>query len=320
MDLAPAQHEWAQIGVLCREDVAAARVLDAGGARRFAKGAAVSTDFQNLFQMRAPYILHRPLSVAEADRVWEPFDPLLSTPRETDLVYFVRRLIRQGDVRRAGRLARTLTDPVIRQTAVGLTELAAGRERAAGLALRQAVQRDPQSEEAVAGLLHLHQAALTRGQSFSFTAQLGDSPAAAVLAGWRMADDAWQELRRLETQLAEIAVRHPLFVAATRLRARWRVASGESDLSQEALDLLEPLQAPTLQLEDLMLQARAGATVGQPQIALAAIREALPRLQRQPDRLAEVRQLLLSLDSVTVEDGTVKWRNDLLAQVDQLLL
>ena len=67
---------------------------------------------------------------------------MLTTPRETDLVYFVRRLIRQGDVRRAKRLAKTLTDPVMRQTAVGLTDLASGRERAAGLALRQALRLD----------------------------------------------------------------------------------------------------------------------------------------------------------------------------------
>ena len=61
-------------------------------------------------------------------------------------------------------------------------------------------------------------------------------------------------------------------------------------------------------------------TVDTPQMALAAIRDALPRLQRQPDRLREVRQFLLSLDVLTVEDGTVAWRNELLARVDQLLL
>ena len=169
-------------------------------------------------------------------------------------------------------------------------------------------------------MLSLHQPALSRGQSFSFTAQLGESPAAAVVEGWRLSGEAWQGLRRLETQLSQIDVRHPLFVAATRLRVSWRVDSGEADLAQEALDLLEPLQAPLLQLEELFLQARAGETAGKPQITLAAIRDALPRLRRQPVRLQEMRQLLLSLHSLKVEDGTAEWRNDLLSQVDRLLL
>ena len=175
---------------------------------------------------------------------------------------------------------------------------------------------EPEAEEALAGMLSLHQPALSRGQSFSFTAQLGESPAAAVVEGWRLSGEAWQGLRRLETQLSQIDVRHPLFVAATRLR----VDSGEADLAQEALDLLEPLQAPLLQLEELFLQARAGETAGKPQITLAAIRDALPRLRRQPVRLQEMRQLLLSLHSLKVEDGTAEWRNDLLSQVDRLLL
>ena len=88
----------------------------------------------------------------------------------------------------------------------------------------------------------------------------------------------------------------------------------------EALDLIEPLQAALRQPEDLLLQARAGQAAGQPQVALAAIRDALPRLRRQPVRLQEMRQLLLSLSSLKVEDGTVAWRNDLLSQVDTILM
>ena len=318
--LEPARREWAQMGVLCHQDIVAAQLLDATGARRFATDAPLSTDFYNLFQTRSPHILRRPLGAAGGERVFAPFDPLLTTPRETDLLYFVRRLIRQGDVPRAERLAKSLTDPVLRQTGVGLTDLAAGRRRAAELNLQRALRLDPHAEEALAGMLSLHQPALSRGQSFSFTAQLGESPAAAVVEGWRLSGEAWQRVRRLETQLSQIDVRHPLFVAATRLRVSWRVDSGEADLAQEALDLLEPLQAPLLQLEELFLQARAGETAGKPQITLAAIRDALPRLRRQPVRLQEMRQLLLSLRSLTVEDGTAEWRNDLLSQVDRLLL
>ncbi len=318
--LQPAHREWARMGVLCRQDIVAARLLDAAGARRFAADAPLSTDFHNLFKTRAPHILRRALGAAGSERVFAPFDPLLPTARETDLLYFVRHISRQGDARRAERLAKSLTDPVLRQTALGLTHLAAGRNRAAQLTLRQALRLDPHSEEALAGMLRLHRPAISRGQSFSFIAQLGESPAAAVVEGWRLSGEAWQDVRRLETRLSEIGVRHPLFVAATRLRVSWRVDSGEADLAQEALDLIEPLQAALRQPEDLLLQARAGQAAGQPQVALAAIRDALPRLRRQPVRLQEMRQLLLSLSSLKVEDGTVAWRNDLLSQVDTILM
>ena len=316
--LEPAHREWAQIGVLCRQDIAVARILDSEGARRFAKGAAVSTDFHNLFQTRSPQILNRPLGAAGAERVLGPFDPLLTTPEQADLLYFVRRLIRRGEVKRAERLAKVLIDPVKRQTAVGLTDFAAGRARAAELALQRAFRLDPQAEETLAGLLTLHQPGLSRGQSFSFTAQLEGNPAAtAVIEGWRLGGESWQGVQLLEAQLREIEVRHPLFVAASRLRVSWRVDSGDAKLAEEALDLLNSLLAPLYQPQDLLLKARAAEAAAKPQLALAAIRDALPRIQRQPVR---ARQVLLSLGSLSVEDGTVEWRNDLLSQVDRVLL
>ena len=141
-----------------------------------------------------------------------------------------------------------------------------------------------------------------------------------MIEGWRLSGEAWQGVRRLEAQLAEIDVRHPLFVAAARIRVGWRADSGDAKLAEEALDLLNSLLAPILQPQDLLLQARAGAAAGEPQVALAAIRDALPRLRRQPVRLRQVRQVLLSLGSVRVEDGTVEWRNELLSQVDRVIL
>ncbi len=319
--LEPAHQEWSQIGVLCRQDIAAARILDAEGARRFAKGAPVSTDSHNLFQTRSPKILRRPLGAAGADRVLGPFDPLLATTGEADLLYFVRRLIRKGEVKRAERLAKVLSEPVMRQTAVGLTDFAAGRARAAQLALQRAFRLDPQNEEVLAGLLNLHQPGLKRGQSFSFTAQLEGNPAAAaVIEGWRLSGESWQGVQGLEAQLAKIDVRHPLFVAASRLRVRWRTDSGDVKLAEGALDLLNFLLAPLYHPLDLLLKARAGAAVGKSPVALAAIRDALPRIRRQPERLQEARQVLLSLGSLKVEDSTVEWRNDLLSQVDRVLM
>ena len=115
-------------------------------------------------------------------------------------------------------------------------------------------------------------------------------------------------------------MRHPLFVAASRLRVSWRVDSGDAKLAEEALDLLNSLLAPLYQPQDLLLKARAAEAAAKPQLALAAIRDALPRIQRQPVRLRQARQVLLSLGSLSVEDGTVEWRNDLLSQVDRVLL
>ncbi|MCZ6506530.1 MAG: fused MFS/spermidine synthase, partial [Acidobacteria bacterium] len=153
--LTEAPLEWAEIGVLCREDIVAARVLDEAGARRFAAGARPSTDSLNLLRSRSPGVLGRALTHPAAQRILARYEPLRTPPEGLDLPYLVRRLIRQGAVERVRLLAKTMADPPARHTATGLAELAAGRRDAGEFSLREALELDPTAPEALDALLGL---------------------------------------------------------------------------------------------------------------------------------------------------------------------
>jgi spermidine synthase len=305
--------ELARIGMLCPEDVLAARVLDAEGARSFADGAPPVTDARNLLRLRSPRVLREPLG-AGGDTVLAPFDPLAGQLDGGDGLYTVRSLIRQGALPRARRLADGLTDLVAHDVAVGLAEIGAGRPRPAAAALRRALELDRSNAEAGAALLQLQQAT-AGGPSPLLQARFTADPAAAVLEGWRAADSRdWQRLQRLEARLAGIGLRHPLFVAATRLRALWRVESGDADLGRQALAILDPLLPPIPGPEDLLLRARAGFTAGETRLALASVDEALPKLRRWPAMKQQARAFVEGLSDLGEDEA---WRRELLARFDE---
>ncbi len=292
---------WAHLGVLCREDLLAARVLDAPGARRLAAEGRPSTDFLNLFRTRSPKILRKPLEPAALDRMLAPYDALPAGSADVDHLLLIRRLIRRGAADRARRLAEALPDPVARATAIGLAKLA--RDQSAGeLELRDALRLapgsgDPRALEALYGLLVArYRTAIRGGEPVSFTEHFASDPGAAVIAGWRAsgAGDR-QAVRRLEQRLAAIDPRHALFEEATRLRVEWRVESGEPEAAAEALNLLEALLVPAPRPADLLLQARAAAAAGDARKALAAVDEALPRLERGSGLARQAAKILRSL-------------------------
>ncbi len=305
---------WARLGVLCLEDVLAARVLDAEGARRFAADGRPSTDFLNLFRTRSPKVLENPLKAAAADRILAPYDPLLETDLDVDRLVLIRGLIRRGAADRARRLAEASPDPIIRATGIGLTKLA-GDGSAGELELRDALglaagDSDPRAREALhALLLARYRPAIRAGEPVSFTERFPTDPAAAVIAGWRAAGTGDRRaLRVLEQRLAAVDARHPLFHEATRLRAEWRIESGQGETAAEAMTLLEPALSPVGRPADLLLYARAAVDAGQPKRALAALGEALPRLERGSGPAREVAEVLRSLPP---GDGVDEWRQEL---------
>jgi spermidine synthase len=303
LDVAP--EEWAELGVHRREDLVAARILDEPGARRFAAGARPSTDSLNLLRSRSPGVLGRSLTHASAQRILAPYDPLRQPPEELDLAYLVRRLLRQGSVERGRLLAESLEVPLERLTATGLAALAAGRRDAAEFSLREALRIDSRDPVVLAALLTLYRPAIVRGEPVSFVRRFAADPEAALIEGWQLSGaQRWPAVRRLEERLAAVDARHPLYEPATRLRAAWRIESGERPLGHEALTLLEPLLAPVAQPVDLLLHGRAAAALGRPRAALAAVGEALPRIAAGSATMREAEKLLGSLPR---NEATREW-------------
>ncbi len=315
--LAAAPRQWAQIGIFHGEDVLASRVLDAGGAPGFAAGAPVSTDAHNLVRVRSPRVLKNPLGAAGAASLLAPYDALLTAPVGGDGLYLVRRLIDQGAVQRARLLAEALPDPVAQQTALGLADLAAGDRGTGEFKLREALELDPQAPEALFGLLlHVYRPAIVRGRPVSFVERFADERVRAVVEGWRLSEAGdWRAIQRLDDRLAAFDSRHPLFMSAARLRAAWRVDSGQAELAREAVTVLEALLSPRPSAGDLLLRARAAVAVGDAPAALAAVGEAVPWLARGSEVELEARSILRSLQSA--DEAIESWRRDLERRLKQ---
>jgi hypothetical protein len=287
---------WARFGVLCAEDVLAARVLDPAGARGFAAGAAPITDLHNRFQTHAPRILRRALGSDRAERLWAPHLPELDRLDGVDVPYLLLRVIRNGDVARARSLAAGLADPTARRVALGRAALAGGDREAGEYALREALRLDPQNRDVLAALLGFYRPAIVAGEAVAFGERFTADPEAAVIAGWRAsAAGDWTAVRALESRLADIGFRHPLFEESLRLRAAWRSESGDPGLAGDAVALLEPILAPSPRVPDLLLRARAAAAAGETEIALATLDEALPRVPRGSELAKRWHQILRRL-------------------------
>ncbi|MEM7349701.1 MAG: fused MFS/spermidine synthase [Acidobacteriota bacterium] len=328
--------KWQRLGVLVPEDIITARLLDAEGSRRFARGSSgatpLNTDSNNLLQTQAPRILRQPLGAEGARRLLADFDPLGQLPSDADNVYLVRRLIRDKAIHRARRLAAVLHDPTQREVALALTHIASGRPRLGEKMLSSAFELNEarlagDSAEAAGALFLLKRQEIKQGRvPQRLAARLDTDPvSAAVVEGWRLNHlRNPRAIRRLEPALALAGPRHPLFEVATALRIAWRQATGEPNLAKEALELFEPVLAHGVQGGSGLLQrARLSMAAQMPDATLASLLELGAVLQRQtrdsPARLQLAQRalgVLSTLNPLTRDDPRV---TDLEAQLSNLI-
>jgi hypothetical protein len=273
--------DLAAIGVFGPEDTAAALFLDEEGVAALAEGVRPNTDDDNRLAMRSPRILGEALGSLGADRILASRDPLLEDRRGLDRVVVVQRLLAGDEVPRAQRIAESTRDPIVRETALGHVALARGdRHRAVG-AFSQALSRDPTALRARAALVRLRRGALLAGDPGAEVLAAGlDAGGASVIEGWRQRAGGSTELRGLEARLAAVSPRHPLFPDALRLRAAWRLESGDPAQAQAALELLDALIVFEGSVEALVARARAAALAGHPRIALLDLSDVASALER----------------------------------------
>ena len=307
--LAGAKREWRDLGVSNREDLLIARLLNNRLVRSLSEGAQPITDSRNLLRMGSPWVSRG--STAAFSSVVTSVPLLQQGSVDIDPVYAVRRLIRQGSTQRAWRLANSLNDQVNRQAATAWVQLARGERRQANQSTHRALRIDSYHAEARAAWLELSKSSLTRGLP---VAQFGDltTEQVAIIEGWRLAQAGdWTGTGNLEEVLRGIEPRDPLFRSATRIRVRWRLATGNEPLAREALDLLLPILGPLPQPRDLILRARAAAVLGESKIVLASITDLaqLTPTGLRPDIRGEVQAIL---NSLPLDEKTHTWREELL--------
>jgi hypothetical protein len=262
--------------VQTREDVAAALAVDEAGARGLAADAPLTTDDRNLLETRTIRVT-APLGYQGADQLLAPLDPLPARLRDLDRLYLVRRLLADWDFPRAGRVVAALGDPVERQTAAGIVALATERPSEGRASLRAALGQDATAYEARIALLRAERARLVAGdpESLALAAPLVD-PARAVVAGWGAeARQDWPALRALEPRLALARPADAVYGDALRLRAAWRIASGESAQATAALALLDLVLPMSVEPDDYVLRARAAQAAGDQGTAIESLMQAL---------------------------------------------
>jgi tetratricopeptide (TPR) repeat protein len=285
--LGAAPEDFARYGLHRTEDVAAALVLDAQGARAFAQGAPLNTDDFNLLATRSPRLGDATLDIEAASRLLAPHEPLVRLAPRLDSLALVRRLIETREVERAERIAESL-EGAARETALGWTELANGRSRAAAQRFERALALDPDALEARQGRALLRMGADAEPEADAGEPLPTDAAWAAVLrAGESARGGDWQEVAALDARLAQVRPGDPYFGSAAGLRATWRIETGGAARGAEALEIVDVVLARGGQPRLYLLRARAALAAGRPQ----AVRLALEHLAEVLGPSPQARQL-----------------------------
>jgi len=311
--LAAAPDDFAQLGLVVPEDVTVWLILDEEGARELGRGAAQNRDAHNLLQSRSPRIQDRSFKSRIGELIG-PLDPLVrSRPSRSDPFYLLHRL----PARRSQRLAGTLQDPVDRRVADALFEIDRGEGQRARLLLTEALREQPTHREARAALLRLSLPELRRGlDPLDLVEAPLDAAERAVLAGWRALETAAPApLLALEPALAAVPPRHPLAQDANRLRAGWRIASGDPRFARKAIEIADRAIWDRGYPGDMLLRARACVVAEEPAAALDALAILISRLDASPGSRALARRGLQIAQSIPADPHLDGFRS----QVERIL-
>jgi len=272
-------------------DVRIGRMMSDEGSRRFAEGAPVNTDDHNLLQVRSPRVL--PNYVENQKALLEALgrhDPLLRQLDLDEAGYVIRRLVRERQIDRALRVAGFQADADAHAALHVLIRALVGQLSSDGLAT--ALASHPGNRE-------LRALALLHGQE-ELTPPLSAEERAVGAARREAAANRWGAVAAADAVLASLDLRHPLSETAIRLRAGWRVATGDAARAREAIVLLEVVLSVWPETSDLVLRAEAGRLAGEPDVALASARELVGRPDASTTELSELARILSAL---SVEEG-----------------
>jgi spermidine synthase len=279
---------FGELGILGPEDVLAAWVADSAGARRLAERGVVSTDDTNVLATASPRVFGRALADGSADAWLEPAEPLDDELQRIDVVRLADRLLATGGGARALRLAERAPDAQRGALARALAMARRGRRPEALAAVEAVLAADPSSADAQLLGVRLRGPAAARDVAQD---ELVD-PAAAVAAAW--SGDGEANARELDARLARVGPADLGYAEAARLRAGWRIASGDPDRCREAVAILDSLLARQVTAGDLAARARAAAQAGDRAAAVATLAELMPGLRSagSPAALRDVRTTL----------------------------
>ena len=238
---------YSYMGLNGADDFVAALALDERGVEAFAGRAPLSTDDRNYMATHSRY-LGDGLSVQQLTALLRPYDPLLDRSSwihrdlgdELNFVYIATRLLANGQVVRAARLAETVTDLSTRALIAAVGFDYGGETERADTAILQALQADPNNVDALFQFAARELPDFARGaaseQARAVAARLGGAPG-AVFRGWPLgAAQDWPALADLDNELARSNPTDIWYSEVVQLRADWRTKV--LDLRQYPFDAL----------------------------------------------------------------------------------
>jgi spermidine synthase len=309
---------YSELGIYGGEDIAAHLVLDDAGARAFAGGAPRNTDDRNLLQSRSPRIARSGKRFDSAARLAD-FDPLAVPELHWNRIYLLRRMLASGGRERAERLAANANEPE-RSIALGILARARGKSADSNRLFEQALELDPDSGEARFALLEglRDHTAPTSQSRFDQVAASATGAQRLVVEGWALEREGrWEELRALDERLAVTHPHDPSFAASTRLRASWRLVDGDTALAAEALELVDGMLLVGGTPTDMLLRARAAASAGYDDGAIASVSRLVGILDRTAKHRSLARHALRVLSELPRNATTDRRRQQLVSKLQR---
>lgn len=299
----PHVEHWRGLGMRMPIDFLVTRVLDADTSKRFASEGSPITDTRNQFEIRVPETLVAPLTPATTEHLLADFDPnrplLRDSAQAASTVLIAQRLFELGLRARLSRVAEDIANPSGRLTALAMTDLTTKRYRQGVDRLRAALQLDDANSTARALWLVHQRKGISEGHPVPATLLPLTEVESLIVDGWRFGQvNDWRSVQAREYSLMHIPQTHALYEHGLRLRAQWRVTSGDMQSAAEATALIEPLLAPTPQPMDFLLLAQAANTAGETERARTAAADAIrtARMVKPPHpAIAPARQLLTDI-------------------------
>ena len=277
--------DFARFGIDRVEDFLASRTLDDAGVRAMAAGRPLNTDDHNrLATTRLPPAEatgHRKLLESR----FAELEPVATADALADVeaAALLRRMALVGQGPRARRLTGLLPE-ASRHAARGWLAYDRQGRRAARELFARALAADPQDTAARSGLI-------TVGVPETLEAAIdwSERERMAIAADQARRANGVQAVAAYDAALAAVPPSDLLFGWATRMRAAWRVESGDATRAREAIALMDRLLRRVRSTENYLLRVQAAAAAGDARIAWTGIQDLAMSRTTSP---AAARQLL----------------------------
>jgi len=268
---------FGRVGVHGLVDVALARVLDAEGVRLASEGAELITDDHNRLAAAVGRLREFRVDRGRIDALLAPHDPLPRSVTDLDLSKLMRRLGAKRDVVR-GEMVLTALSEAEQHLARGWVQYENERTIRAKKSFRAALAADPELRDARIGLACL-------GVSEEETGPLPVRVSGVAQGLALRAEGDLGALQALDESLSQWRPGELLFPEAARLRAAWRIASGEPRAGEEALAIIDGLLTRRTSAGDYLARAEAARLAGRTEYAWASLlrfADLLPGEQARP--------------------------------------